>query len=76
MLTCSEVDKNVEEEDGIGEAVEGDPPGGKVVVEKRNSHRENDQVCHQEKQHAQVPVQSKKQQEKNQSFVRLNYLNC
>ena len=55
-LTRPEVDDDVDEEDGVGEAVEGDPARAQVVVEEGDGHRQDDQVRHQQQQHAQVPV--------------------
>ena len=56
METCSEVDDDVDEEDGVREAVEGDPPGAQVVVEEGNGNWKNDEVGHKEQQHAEVPI--------------------
>ena len=58
MATCSEVDDDIDEEDGVREAVEGDPARAEVVVEEGDGHGQDDQVGHQEQQHAQVPVES------------------
>ena len=57
-LTRSEVDDDVDEEDGVGQTVEGDPPGAEVVVEEGDGNGQDDQVGHQQQEHAQVPVES------------------
>ena len=56
--TCSEVDHDVHEEYRVREAVERDPPGAEVVVEEGDGDGEDDQVGHQQEEHAQVPVES------------------
>ena len=56
VLTCSEVDDNVNEEDGVRDAVEDHPSHGEVIVEEGDGNREDDQVGHEEKQHAKVPI--------------------
>lgn len=58
QLTRSEIDDNIYQKYSIGEAVEGDPSGGEVIVEEGDGHGENDEVGHQKKQHAKVPVKS------------------
>ena len=55
-FTCSEVDNNIDEEDGVGDAVENDPPHGEVIVEEGDGDRKDDKVRHQQQQHAQVPI--------------------
>ena len=40
-VTCSEVNDDIDEEDGIGETIEDDSTDGKIVVEKWNSYRKN-----------------------------------
>ena len=45
---CSEVDNNVDEEDGVGDAVEHDPAHGEVIVEEGDGDRQDDQVRHQQ----------------------------
>ena len=57
VQTSSEVDHDVYEEDGVGEAVEGDPARGELFVEEGNGDGEDDEIGHQEEQHAQVPVE-------------------
>ena len=56
--TCPEVDHNVYEEDGVGNTVEDNPSGGEVVVKKRDCDWKNDQVCHKQQKHAEIPVKS------------------
>ena len=56
LPTCSKVDDDVDEEDGVGDAVENDPSHGEVIVEEGDGNREDDQVGHEEKQHAKVPI--------------------
>ena len=60
MLTSPEVDDDVDEEDGVGETVEGDPAGGEVVVEEGDCHGQDDEVRHQQQQHAQIPIKPEK----------------
>ena len=62
MFTCPEVDDNVTEKDGVRENVEDDSAGGEVVVKEADGHREDYQVCYQEQQHTDVPVESGKQE--------------
>ena len=57
VKTCSEVDDNITEEDGVGDNVEDDPAGGEVVVEEGDGDGEDDQVGDEEEQHADVPVE-------------------
>ena len=57
-LTCSEIDNDIYEEDGVWETVEDNPADGEVVVEKGNGDRKYDEVGHEEQQHAEVPVKS------------------
>ena len=64
-LTRSEVDHDVDEENGVGKTVEGDPARAEVVVEERDSHGQDDQVCHEEQQHAKVPVKPVEHYEHN-----------
>ena len=40
-VTCSKVDDDIDEEDGIGETIEDDSTDGKIVVKKWNSYRKN-----------------------------------
>lgn len=55
--TCPEVNDNVDHEDGVAKAVEGDPPGAQVIVEERNGYGQDDQIGHQEEEHTQIPVE-------------------
>ena len=55
--TCSEVNDNITEEDGVGDNVEDDPAGGEVVVEEGDGDGEDDEVGNEEEQHADVPVE-------------------
>ena len=48
LLACSEVDHNVDEKDGVRDAVEHDPPHGEVIVEEGDGDGEDDQVRHKE----------------------------
>lgn len=43
-VTCSKIDYNVYQEDGVREAVEHHPPRGEIVVKEGNGHREDDEV--------------------------------
>ena len=43
-ITCSKIDNNINEKDGVGHTVEYNPSGGEVVVEEGNGHRKNNQV--------------------------------
>lgn len=45
--TCSEVDNDIYEEDGIWKAIEGNPSGAEVVVEEGDGHGQDDQIGHQ-----------------------------
>ena len=54
--TCSEVDDEIEQKDGVGDAVEDDPARTEVVVEERDGDGQDDQVSDQQDQHEQVPV--------------------
>ena len=58
-LTCSKVNDNVNHEDCVAKAVEGDPFSAEVIVEERYCHRQDDQVGHQQEQHTKIPVESK-----------------
>ena len=58
MFTCPEVDDYVTEKDGVRKNVEDDSAGGEVVVEEADGHREDYQVCYQQQQHTDVPVES------------------
>jgi len=49
---CAKVDHYVYQEDGVRQAIEGDPTCAQVVIEEGNGHWEDDQVGHQEKKHA------------------------
>ena len=48
ICTCSEIEPNVDEEDGVGDAVENDPPHGEVIVEEGDGDGEDDEVGHEE----------------------------
>ena len=48
LLTCSEVDDNVNEEDGVRYAVEDHPSHGEVIVEEGDGDGEDDKVGHEE----------------------------
>jgi hypothetical protein len=56
--TGAEVDEDVEQKDGVGQTIEGDPSSAEVVVEEGNGDRKYDQVGYQQQQHAQVPIES------------------
>ena len=56
--TGSEVDEDVEQENGVGADVEDDPARTEVVVEERYSDWENDEIRHEQRQHANIPVES------------------
>lgn len=55
--TCPKIDNDVDHEDGVAKAVEGDPASAQVVVEERDGHGQDDQVGHQQEKHAQIPVE-------------------
>ena len=55
--TSSEVDDEVEHEDGVGDAIEDDPVNTEVVVKERDGDWENDKISNQQQQHYQVPVE-------------------
>ena len=57
-LTCPEVNHNITEENGVGDNVEDDPAGGEVVVEEGDGDGEDDQVGDEQKEHADVPIES------------------
>ena len=57
-VTCSKIDYNVYQEDGVREAVEHHPPRGEIVVKEGDGHREDDEVGDEQEQHAEVPVKS------------------
>jgi len=57
LLTGSEVDDEVEHEDGIGDTVEDDPVDAEIVVEEGDGDWKNDEVGDQQQQHHQVPVE-------------------
>lgn len=46
--TRSKIDNDIDHEDGVAKAVEGDPAGAQVVVEERDCHRQDDQIGHQQ----------------------------
>ena len=50
--TCSEIDDNVDEENGVWETVEGNPSSWKIIIEEGDGNRQNDQISHQQQQHA------------------------
>ena len=60
MFTCSKVDNYINEKDGVGQAVKCNPSGRKVIVEKGDCHRQNDQIGYKQQQHAQVPIEPEK----------------
>ena len=66
MLTCSEVDDDITEENGVGDDIEDDPAGGEVVVEEANSNWQNNEVGNEEQQHAQVPIEPEVGEEKDE----------
>ena len=46
MPTCSKIDDEVNEKDGIRQTVENDPPRTEVVVEEGYGYGKDDEVCH------------------------------
>ena len=48
ICTCSEIEPNIDEEDGVRDTVENDPSHGEVIVEEGNGNGEDDKVGHQE----------------------------
>ena len=58
MLTCAEIDDQIEQEDGIGDAVEYDPVQAQVIAEEGDPDGQDDEVGDQQDQHEQVPVES------------------
>jgi len=55
--TGTKVDDKVEHENCVWEAVEDDPMNAEVVVEEGNGDWKNDEVCYQQQQHHEVPVE-------------------
>ena len=56
-LTCSEVEDDITEKDGVRENIEDDPGQGEIIIEEGDGHGEDDEVGDQEEQHADVPVE-------------------
>lgn len=50
--TGTKVHHDIDEEDSVAHAIEGNPSGTQIIVEKRYGYRQNDQIGHQEQQHA------------------------
>ena len=48
ICTCSEIEPNINEEDGVRNAVENDPSHGEIIVEEGNGDGEDDKVGHQQ----------------------------
>ena len=57
-LTCSEVEDDITEKDGVRENIEDDPGQGEIIIEEGDGHGENDEVGDEEEEHADVPVES------------------
>ena len=55
--TCAEVNDEIKQKDGVRNAVEDDPACAEIVVEEGDGDRQNDEVCDQQHQHEQVPVE-------------------
>ena len=68
MLTCSEVDDDITEENGVGDDVEDDPAVGEVVVEEANCNGQNNEVGNEEQEHAQVPIEPEVGGEKDKTL--------
>lgn len=43
---CPEVEDQVHEEEGVGDHVEHDPGGRVLILEERDTHRDDDEVAH------------------------------
>jgi len=56
LWTCSKVDEQIKQEDGVRHTVEDDPSRAVVVVEERYCYRKYDEICNQQHQHTTVPV--------------------
>jgi hypothetical protein len=56
FITCSKIDDNIDEKNGIWQAVECNPPSWQIVVKEGNGHRQNDEISNQKYQHTQIPV--------------------
>ena len=54
--TCTEVNEDVEQENGVGADVEDDPARTEVVREERDGHGEDDEVGDEKHEHTHVPV--------------------
>ena len=48
ICTCSEIEPNIDEEDGVRDAVENHPSHWEVIVEEGDGNGEDDKVGHQE----------------------------
>ena len=57
-LTCSKIDYNVYEENGVRETIKHNPSSWKIVIKEGYGNRKYDKVGNQEQQHAEVPVKS------------------
>ena len=55
-ITRSKIDDNIDEKNGIWQAVECNPPSWQIVVKEWNGHRKHDEISNQQDQHAQIPV--------------------
>ena len=48
LITCSEVNNYINEENCVRQAVKCNPPGREVIVKKGNSHRQNYQIRYEQ----------------------------
>ena len=48
ICTCSEIEPNIDEEDGVRYAIENDPSHGEVIVEEGDGDGEDDKVGNEE----------------------------
>ena len=58
ILACSEIDDEVEQENGVWYAVESDPMRAQVIVKEGDDDGQDDEVRKQEQEHEQVPIES------------------
>lgn len=52
VRTCSKINNDIYKEYGVRETVEGNPARAEVVVEEGDSNWQDDEIRHQEKEHA------------------------
>lgn len=57
MSTCSKVEHDITEKDGIRDDIEDDSGEGEIIIEEWDGHGEDDEVGDEEEEHADVPVE-------------------